>query len=298
MPEQPCPYLTIAVAAGKGGTGKTLVSTSLAQALGAVYPGQVQFLDCDVEEPNAHLLLHPEITGEEPVTVPVPEVDLGLCTRCGRCADVCQNSAIAVIRQAVVTFPELCSGCGACTYVCRAGAIREVPRRVGTVHLGRTGEGLEFVAGELQVGDQKATPLTHAVKRHIRDDCLSIVDAPPGTSCPMQETVDESDFCLLVTEPTPFGLSDLKLAVETCRSLGVPCGVLVNRAGSGFNGVEEYCEAEGLALLGRIEQDRAIAETYSRGQGLLTARPEAGDLLLEIFARIEKLVVQEVRSNG
>ncbi|NPV49513.1 MAG: 4Fe-4S binding protein [Armatimonadetes bacterium] len=297
MPEQQCPCLTIAVAAGKGGTGKTLVSTSLAQALSTLYPGQVQFLDCDVEEPNAHLLLRPEISAQDPVTVLVPEVDLNVCTRCGRCADACQNHAIAVIRQAVVTFPELCSGCGACAYVCRAGAIREVPRQVGTVHLGRTADGLEFVAGELNVGDQKATPVTHAVKRHTRRDRLSIIDAPPGTACPMQETVDDSDFCLLVTEPTPFGLSDLRLAVETCRGLGVPCGVLVNRAGSGFDGVDEYCEAEGLPLVGRIEQDRAIAEAYSRGHGLLAARPETGDLLLAVFARIEKLIVQEVSQD-
>lgn len=298
MPEQQCPCLTIAVAAGKGGTGKTLVSTSLAQALQALFPGRVQVLDCDVEEPNAHLLLWPEMRAEEPVTVLVPEVDLGVCTRCGRCADVCQNSAIAVIRQAVVTFPELCSGCGTCAYACRAGAIRETPRQVGTVHLGCTDDGIEFVSGELNVGDQKATPVTHAVKRHIRGDRLSIIDAPPGTACPMQETVAESDFCLLVTEPTPFGLNDLKLAVETCRGLDVPCGVLVNRAGSGFDGVEAYCEAEGPPRLGSIPQDRAIAEAYSRGEGLLSARPEARDLLLAVFASIESLIAREVSQDG
>jgi MinD superfamily P-loop ATPase len=285
------------VAAGKGGTGKTLVSTSLAQALCTPFPGQVQLLDCDVEEPNAHLLLRPAIVAEESVTVLVPEVDLGVCTRCGRCAAVCPDNAIAVIRQAVVTFPELCSGCGCCAFVCRAEAIREVPRQVGTVHLGETPEGIEFAAGELNVGDQKATPVTRAVKAHIRADRVTIIDAPPGTACPMQETVAESDFCLLVTEPTPFGLSDLRAAVETCRGLGVPCGILINRWGSGFEGVEAYCEAEGLPVLAKIAQDRAIAEAYSRGEGLLSARPESREELLAIFDEIRRLIAEEVRQS-
>ena len=265
--------LTIAVAAGKGGTGKTLLATSLALAAADALPGRIQLLDCDVEEPNAHLLLRPVLEREQPVHVLVPEVDLDACTRCGQCAEACRVSAIAVIRQAVLTFPELCSGCGSCAYVCPVGAISERPRRVGAVHAGRTPEGIEFVAGAVDVGTQKATPVTKAVKRLVREDCLTIIDAPPGTACPMQETVEGCDYCILVTEPTPFGLSDLRLAVETCRSLRVPCGIVINRHGSGFCGVEQYCGSEGLSILETIPHERAIAEAYSRGETLAAAQP-------------------------
>ncbi len=289
---------TIAVAAGKGGTGKTLIATSLAQALCEAYPGRVQLLDCDVEEPNAHLLLKPAIHTEEDVGVPAPVVDLDVCVRCGRCAEVCQESAIAVIRDAVLVFPDLCSGCGACAFVCDAGAIEEVPRSVGKVHLGETPEKIDFVSGELAVGHPRATPVTKAVKQHIRADRVTVVDAPPGTACPMQETVEECDFCILVTEPTPFGLSDLGAAFETCRVLGVPCGVIINRLGSGFDGVERYCDAEGLPILAGIPQDRVIAEAYSRGETLLSAQPERGEQLLEVFRDTQRLSAKEALGDA
>jgi MinD superfamily P-loop ATPase len=283
-PESALP--TIAVAAGKGGTGKTLVATALARALAQRHRAPVQLLDCDVEEPNAHLLLRPALTEQEPVTIAVPQVDVDLCTGCGRCGQVCQSGAIAVIRGNVVTFPELCSGCGTCAFACPAAALAEVPRQVGVLYRGHTAEGIWFAAGELDVGNQKSTPITRALKREVRGDHVAILDAPPGTACPMQETVAESDYCLLVTEPTPFGLSDLGAAVETCRSLGVPCGVILNRWGSGYAGVEEYCEAEGLPVLLSIPQDRAIAEAYARGETLLAARPEWGAKLAEMYERV------------
>lgn len=217
--------LTIAVAAGKGGTGKTLVATSLALALADAFCEAVELLDCDVEEPNAHLLLRPHIVQRLEVTMRVPQVNKTTCTRCGACADVCQFSAIAVIREAVLTFPDLCAGCGACAYVCPNEAITEIEHRVGVVEKGYTDEGIAFCMGRTDVGHQRSGLVTRAVKREIHPHMVSILDAPPGTACPMQETIDDTDFCLLVTEPTPFGLSDLKLAVDTCRELGVPCGV-------------------------------------------------------------------------
>lgn len=275
---------TLVVAAGKGGTGKTLLATSLALVLQQAYPGRVQFLDCDVEAPNGHLLLRPTLGPDQLVTVPVPVVDLDTCTRCGRCAAVCQNAAVAVIRDAVLVLPALCSGCGACSYICPAGAITESSRAIGVVNSGQTAEGIEFHTGCLQVGEARATPVSKAVKRHVRSDYITVIDAPPGTACPMQEAVRDADYCVLVTEPTPFGRSDLEAAVETCRSVGTPCGVLINRDRSGYSGVDNYCAEAGLTLLGRIPQERRIAEAYSRGEALLGREPQWQRLLLEVLA--------------
>jgi MinD superfamily P-loop ATPase len=287
--------LTVSVAAGKGGTGKTLVATSLAVALRRERPEPVELLDCDVEEPNAAILLHPKITEREEVTVLVPAVDLDVCTRCGRCAEVCEFSAIAVIREAVLTFPELCAACGACTLACPVDAISEVPRHVGVMETGLTPDGVHFCQGRVKVGVQRSAVVTKAVKRQIRDDRLTIVDAPPGTACPMQETVEGSDFCLLVTEPTPFGLSDLKVAVDTCRSLEVPCGVVLNREGVGDRGVEEYCDsADGPPLLLRIPLERRIAEAYSRGETLAAAFDEWVEPLCSLMDQIEQRVAAAV----
>ncbi len=279
--------LTIAVAAGKGGTGKTLVATSLALALQRKRDAGVQVLDCDVEEPNADILLRPEIERREPVHVLVPQVDLELCTRCGTCAEACEFSAIAVIRHAVLTFPELCAGCGTCTVVCPVGAISEVQRQVGVVHIGSVPGGIAFVQGRVNVGEQRSGPVTKGVKAQINDCAVSILDAPPGTACPMQETVEGSDYCVLVTEPTPFGLSDLRVAVDTCRVLEVPCGVIINRDGVGDGGVEQYCAAEAIPVLLRIPHERAIAEAYSRGETLVDAFSSWIDPLDNVFARIK-----------
>jgi len=291
---------TIAVAAGKGGTGKTLLATSLAVALaenltsGPARRGvsTVQLLDCDVEEPNADLLLQPRFISRRPVSIMVPQVSKTLCTLCGLCAQKCQFSAIAVIREVVVTFPELCCGCGVCAHVCPERAISEVQRPVGVVDLGRTEEGIEFVQGRMNVGEQRAGPVTRATKRFIEPQAISILDAPPGTACPMQETVEESDYCLLVTEPTPFGLSDLNAAVETCRSLHVPCGVIVNRdrPQEGYQPLDEYCRAEGLPVLLRIPETREVAEAYSRGRTLARAFPEWAQPLREMYGQIKKSI--------
>lgn len=261
--------MIISVASGKGGTGKTLVATSLALSM----EGDVQFLDCDVEEPNAHLFLKPRITSTETVSIPIPEVDEGKCTFCGKCADVCAFNAIAVLPKKVLVFPELCHGCGACSYLCPEGAIREVERGIGIVERGSAGP-IEFVHGELAIGEAMAVPLIRKVKQSVDPSKTVIIDVPPGTSCPVVETIEGSDFCLMVTEPTPFGMNDLALAVEVARKLDLPCGVVINRAGVGDDTVEEYCQREGIPVLLRIPLDTAIARSYSRGLTLVEGMPE------------------------
>ena len=250
----------------------------------AIVTGRAQLLDCDVEEPNAHLFLHPRMTERSPVTILVPEVDAERCTRCGRCSEVCQFHAIAVMAKQVLVFPELCHGCGACGLACPEDAIREVSREVGAVESGKAGK-IGFVHGRLNVGEPMATPVIRAVKAHLDSERLTIIDAAPGTACPVVEAVKGSDFCLLVTEPTPFGLSDLRLAVEVMEKMAVPCGVVINRSGEGDEGTESFCASKGLPLLGRIPFDRRIAEAYAHGQHPVYALPELGRRFEEILER-------------
>ncbi|MDY6918336.1 MAG: ATP-binding protein [Chloroflexota bacterium] len=261
--------MIVSVASGKGGTGKTLVATSLALSL----EGEVQLLDCDVEEPNAHIFLKPTITHREAVSVAVPEVDAAECSLCGRCAEVCAFNAIAVLPKKVMVFPELCHGCGACSYLCPENAISEVGREVGVLEMGHSGR-IEFVHGKLAIGEAMAPPLIRRVKEQVKVGKTAIVDVPPGTSCPVVEAVRGCDFCLLVTEPTPFGLNDLALAVQVMRKLGIPCGVLVNRDGTGNSDVEDYCRGEGVPVLLRIPLDTEIARLYSRGITLVEGMPQ------------------------
>ena len=283
----------VAVAAGKGGTGKTLVATSLALALSKRHPGRVDLIDCDVEEPNADILVRPVLEKREPVYIKVPKVDEGKCTHCGACARNCQFSAIAVIRDKVFTFPELCSGCGVCAYVCPVGAIEEVPRQVGVVDIGRAqvnGAKIRFIQGRMDIGEQRSPPTINAAKSHIDPDRITILDSAPGTACPMQETIEGADACLLVTEPTPFGLHDMAMAVDTCRRMGVPAAVVLNREGIGDSRpVEEYCAREGLEILLRIPHDRKIAEAYSRGQTLISVAPEYSERLIEVFDKLQQI---------
>lgn len=274
----------VAVAAGKGGTGKTLVATSLALALNERAPGEVSLLDCDVEEPNAHLLLRPEWTSEEPVRTWVPVVDVDRCTRCGICAAACHANAIAVVGQAVLVFGEMCSGCGLCTHLCPEQAIHEVEHPIGAVRVGHTAEGLRVVSGTLAVGHRRATPVIRAVRRQAPREGITILDAPPGTACPMQEAVEEADLCWLVTEPTPFGRSDLLAARDACDALGVPSVVIVNRDGIGGARDDLSRIAAGTIVL-RIPHDRSIAEAYARGDALVVAQPEWRARLLAVWDR-------------
>jgi MinD superfamily P-loop ATPase len=277
--------MIISVASGKGGTGKTLVATSLALSLNE----RVQFLDCDVEEPNAHIFLKPEIKRSEIVSIPIPKVDERKCTYCGKCSEVCAYNAIAVLKKKVLVFPELCHGCGACTYLCPEDAISEEGRKTGVVEIGYS-ESMEFVHGKLSIGEAMAPPVIRKVKECISPERTAIIDVAPGTSCPVVEAIKGSDFCLLVTEPTPFGLNDLALAVEVVRKLNIPCGIVVNRAGLGDGKVEEYCRKESLPILLTIPLDMEIAAFYSRGIPLAEGIPRWKEDFLRLFEEVQERI--------
>jgi MinD superfamily P-loop ATPase len=292
--------MIIAVASGKGGTGKTTVATSLAlavaadvrkelDAVGLADPSSLLFLDCDVEEPNAALFLGPVLDHREEVGILIPEVDFDRCTYCRRCAEVCVWHAIAVVGRRVLVFPELCHGCGSCTLNCPERAIHEVLHVMGSLESGHAGL-IEFGQGTMNVGQAMAVPIISQLKKkHAAqdEDGLVILDASPGTSCPVVETMRGTDFVLLVTEPTPFGLHDLRLAVQVARDeLGLPVGVVINRDGVGDAGVDEYCTAENVPILMRIPLDRRIAEAISEGAALVEALPEYQPAFKELYQRI------------
>ena len=273
--------MRIAVASGKGGTGKTTVAANLAYV--AACNGQsVAYLDCDVEEPNGHIFLKPEITHGEPVGTLIPRVDEEKCTLCGKCGQICQYSAIVCVGRKVLVYPELCHACGGCRLVCPEDAIAEVPREMGLLETGRAGP-IQFVQGALNVGEAMSPPVIKAVKTAAPETDLIITDAPPGTSCPVIESIRNCDFVLLVTEPTPFGLNDLKLAVEMVRVLELPFGVLINRADVGDRAVHQYCSKERIQVLAEIPDDRRIAEAYSRGEMVCEVLPNYRSLFTQLL---------------
>ncbi|RPH49018.1 MAG: (4Fe-4S)-binding protein [Desulfobacteraceae bacterium] len=284
--------MIISIASGKGGTGKTTVATNMAVSLG----GDVQLLDCDVEEPNAHLFIHPVISEVRTITTPVPEVDMKKCNLCGKCGEICQFKAIVVIGKTVLPFPEMCHSCGGCMEVCPEKAITETGRELGVIERGNR-NGLEFIHGKLRVGEAMSPPLIRKVREYARPDALTIIDAPPGTSCPVIASMKGADFVLLVTEPTPFGLNDLKLAVGAVKILDIPCGLVINRSDMGDDKVKIYAEKENLPILMEIPFDRKIAEAYSRGDMIVEVMPEWKEKFLKLYNQIEEMSQQKNHGN-
>ncbi len=279
--------MRLAVASGKGGTGKTTLATNLAWV--AAHAGHsVAYVDCDVEEPNGHLFLRPRLTLKRTFGRPHPNVNAEKCTHCGLCGDICQYSAIVCLGSKVLVYPELCHACGGCTRVCEPGAITEVLRENGQLETGWAGP-VRFVHGVLNVGEAMSAPLIRQVKQETLEPELRIIDCPPGTSCPVIESVRDADFVLLVTEPTPFGLNDLKLAVEMIRAMQLRFAVVINRAGVGDQKTQEYCWSEGIEIAAEIPDDRRIAEAYSGGRLACEAVPEFRLGLEELLARLDAI---------
>lgn len=281
--------MIISVASGKGGTGKTTISTNLAVSLADVGQ-QVQYLDCDAEEPNGHIFLKPNIEIKEDVTVGVPEVDLSKCTGCGKCGKLCQYSAIVSLKGNVLVFENLCHSCGGCMAICPEKAITEKQRKIGIAEIGKSNN-VKFVHGRLDIGSIQTPALIRHIKKNIQKDIINIIDAPPGTSCPVIEAVKGSDFVLLVTEPTPFGLNDLALAVGMIRQLKIPFAVAINRSDIGDDAVIRYCQKENIKVLLQICNDRKIAESYSRGVMIVDALPEYKQKFLKLYEDIKKEIL-------
>jgi len=276
--------MRLAIASGKGGTGKTTVATNLAW-MAARDGCRVAYLDCDVEAPNGRLFLKPEIASSLPIGRLHPRVDETTCTHCGLCGEICQYSAIVCVGEKVLVYSELCHACGGCVLVCRPGAITEVLRESGKLEIGQAGR-VQFVQGVLNIGEAMSAPLIRQVKAAAPEADLVIIDSPPGTSCPVIESVRQAGFVLLVTEPTPFGLNDLKLAVEMVRALKLPLGVVINRARVGDNETRKYCRRQGIEILAEIPDDRRVAEAYSRGDLAYEVVPEFRAAMQGLLARI------------
>jgi len=273
--------MIISIASGKGGTGKTTIATNLAVSLGT----DVNLLDCDVEEPNDHIFIQPDINYTERVSLKVPQVDMNKCSLCGKCQEICQFQAIVVVGKTVLTFPELCHSCGGCMEVCSEDAITEVDREIGVFESGSR-NGLEFAYGRIFVGQVMAVPVIERVKDAVQPDKINIIDAPPGTSCPVISSVKNTDFVILVTEPTPFGLNDLKLAVGMVKILNIPHGIIINRSDLGDDKVKEYAKEENIPILMEISFSRQIAETYSQGKLLIEELPDWKEKFIHLYEDI------------
>ena len=274
--------MIIAIASGKGGTGKTTVAVNLTLSL-----DNVQLIDCDVEEPNSNLFLKLKLEKVEDVSIQIPVIDEEKCTHCGKCSELCQYNALAVLPDKVMVFKELCHGCGLCQMACPQGAITEKDRTIGIIE--KADGKIEFLRGVLNIGEAMSTPLIKRLKEKMNREKTVILDVPPGTACPVIEAISGVDYCLLVTEPTPFGLYDLRLAVELCKELNVKFGVIINRDGMGNQDTENFCNEQGIPILLRIPYDRKIAELYSKGIPFVREIPEWRERFGDVFRKIERV---------
>lgn len=280
--------MNISIASGKGGTGKTTISTNLAYYL-AGRNVSVRYHDCDVEEPNGHLFLKPEITKKHPAFISVPLIDENRCTGCGKCVQLCEYNALARLGKTDMVFAELCHGCGGCTLICPQNAITEHEKEIGFVETGNSGK-IGFVHGRLNIGEAMSPPLIRSVLGKMDNNFVNIIDAPPGTSCPVIASVKNTDFIVLITEPTPFGLNDLNLAIEMTREIGIPCGVLINRADEKSDTAREFCKQKNVSILAEIPDDRSIAEAYSKGEMIIDAVPQLQSVFAQLWEAIQKQV--------
>jgi MinD superfamily P-loop ATPase len=283
--------MIISIASGKGGTGKTTVATSLALSIDQ----EVLLLDCDVEEPNAHLFIHPPMNASESVSLTVPEIDEGKCSFCRKCSDICRFNAIAIFKKTVMTFPGLCHSCGGCFIVCPEKAIREGKREIGIIESG-TMNGIRLVHGKLKIGEAMSPPLIRRVRAYENAEILTIIDAPPGTSCPVIHAIKGTDFVLLVSEPTPFGLHDLQLASEVVKALDIPCGLVINRSDIGDDRVTAFADREKIPVLLEIPFSREIAAACSKGIPLVETWPEWKKSFALLHRRINSIVVKRRRA--
>ena len=281
--------MQIAIASGKGGTGKTFLATCLVRYLKDRHP---VVIDADVEEPNTGLHLPHEVVARFPVHRPVPSVDYDHCTFCGKCAEICRFNALVVSREVVLVYKELCHSCGACSFLCPERAIKEEPHLIGTIEEARlkTPEPGKLFTGRLIIGEAQSPPLIKAVKARGTKAPIRIVDCPPGTTCPMIEAIHGADYCILITEPTPFGLHDLELSLEACQMLDVPAGLVINRYQGDPGEIHSLAEKFKVPILGLIPFSMALARSYARGEDPMQVLPELEEITARIFTQVKEYV--------